>query len=131
MQRISFIEVITVLAVPLILAAMAMPKMAVTEKRSNQSVCIENMNSIALAITRWEEANHRFWPEGWIKKTPAFQSRYDLTPYLSSKEALDCPSVDDPEHEYYFCRTSSNDLQAGVNCYFCHTGEYPHRIAQN
>ncbi len=131
MKRISLIEYIIVASVGFIVAAMAVPRMSQIRRCSNQTVCIRNMHSLALAITMWEDDHHRLWHEGWINKNSPYQSQDNLNSYLESEDILDCPSAQDVEHEYYYQHTASDFFHTGVNCYYFRNADPPHRVADN
>lgn len=130
MKRISPFEAVIMIAVPLAVAGMSVPKISSNIQMSHQLECVTNMNTIELAVSAWEMDHGKNWPEGWISKTLQQSGEYDLSEYISDEQTLNCPTADDAAHEYYYQRKAHDTFTRGVNCYYCNSASYPHKISR-
>jgi prepilin-type N-terminal cleavage/methylation domain-containing protein len=95
-RAFTLVELLTVLAIIVILAAIMFPVLAAAREKARQSACLSNLKQISLAqslyIADWDERLPHWWmyapekPGGFTFWTEYFQ------PYLHDEGVLRCPS---------------------------------------
>lgn len=104
LQAFSLLEVLLVIAIMILLAALLLPTINQVKERGRQTTCLSNLRQIGMAIALYTEDNSDTLPIGAYNSqsaTPTMQWDFswhnEILPYLQGKSGvLLCPSVGQP-----------------------------------
>lgn len=109
----TLVEMLIVLAIVGILAAILLPVFASVRDASRRTVCASNLRQIGLAMEAYAQDNNRRYPVNSINQSPSGQDcgwMFRLEPYVKASKVFECPSADAVQ---FGATDYSNEYHAG------------------
>jgi len=99
----TLLELLVVVAIIAILAAMLMPALQKVREKARQAVCISNLKQVYLGLMLYAQDFGGYLPMGWDGEKEWSRKIYEL--YIQNTEIFCCPSDRDPLKLISFWRT--------------------------
>ncbi|HEX2951604.1 MAG TPA: DUF1559 domain-containing protein, partial [Armatimonadota bacterium] len=109
----TLIDLLVVIAIIAILAAILFPVFAKAREKARQTQCLNNLKQIGMGIQMYTQENDEKFPVAFTEPsgnangiyddgTDALQWRTDIGSYVSAEKVFKCPSVGKNTSGYYY-----------------------------
>jgi len=117
----TLVEVLVVIAIITILAAMLLPTLSKAREKARSAQCISNLHQIYLALSIYADDYNELYPRAsgtiaWDETDPVdgtYGWMQQLFPYVKKKEVYCCPSLQNLTNYGYFLGTRAAYIETG------------------